>query len=78
MTDTALYPTGDGFYEADFGGISVQVDTAKREVKTFVSLDDATESDFDSAETALSHIGATYLPGTITDDHGVTVVTQAF
>jgi hypothetical protein len=79
MKDTALYPAGDGFYGADFGGISVQVDTSRREVKTFVSLDDAADEDFDSAGDALARIGALGLPaGNVTSDRGVIILTQPF
>jgi hypothetical protein len=58
MIETRLHPTGQaGCYAAEFGGISTMVDMNTRVATVFVSLDEATDADFDQSEDCLSRLG---------------------
>ena len=58
MTDTTFYATEvPGYYIAEFGGITIQVDTVHRVVEMWVTADMCEDEYYDQAEAALSSLG---------------------
>lgn len=77
-TPLALAEAAPGIYFADFGGVSVNIDLNNRLVEVFTSPDDATDADFDAAETILNRLGITGLETTAWTEVGLFVLTASF
>ncbi|HTW00233.1 MAG TPA: hypothetical protein VMF87_08015 [Streptosporangiaceae bacterium] len=58
MRDTRLYPTEvPGWYAAEFGAVTVQMDLNRRVVELWADCLNATEDDYDHAGATLSGLG---------------------